>query len=180
MRDLEDLLSKLNPMAEEFVPPSLAAASPTAYAYYPTPTPSHVFPAVDGLAGPRPRVTPTNHLRSLFHLFPRLLLFLLILTLFVSSLLFSAEEGRRRRWRRRVRWPGPRREAPDEQPHQHGAARRGHPPHRLRLRHRSPGHPPPPPHMDPVHFSPFPPRYQSHNSISPVDLIRHADFLYFS
>ncbi|BAT03553.1 polyadenylate-binding protein-interacting protein 11 isoform X1 [Oryza sativa Japonica Group] len=55
MRDLEDLLSKLNPMAEEFVPPSLAAASPTAYAYYPTPTPSHVFPAVDGLAGPRPR-----------------------------------------------------------------------------------------------------------------------------
>ncbi|EEC82815.1 hypothetical protein OsI_27601 [Oryza sativa Indica Group] len=51
MRDLEDLLSKLNPMAEEFVPPSLAAASPTAYAYYPTPTPSHVFPA--GHAGKR-------------------------------------------------------------------------------------------------------------------------------
>uniref|UniRef100_A0A0E0LQM3 RRM domain-containing protein n=1 Tax=Oryza punctata TaxID=4537 RepID=A0A0E0LQM3_ORYPU len=38
MRDLEDLLSKLNPMAEEFVPPSLtaAAASPAAaYGYYP-------------------------------------------------------------------------------------------------------------------------------------------------
>lgn len=70
MRDLEDLLSKLNPMAEEFVPPSLAAASPTAYAYYPTPTPSHVFPAVDGLAGPRPRVTPTNHLRSFVSPFP--------------------------------------------------------------------------------------------------------------
>ncbi|GJN12597.1 hypothetical protein PR202_ga30886 [Eleusine coracana subsp. coracana] len=42
MRDLEDLLSKLNPMAEEFVPPSLASPvvapaplSPAAYGYYP-------------------------------------------------------------------------------------------------------------------------------------------------
>ncbi|KAL5203991.1 hypothetical protein ABZP36_008862 [Zizania latifolia] len=38
MWDLEDLLSKLNPMAEEFVPPSLAAAPAPgpAYGYYPT------------------------------------------------------------------------------------------------------------------------------------------------
>ncbi|XP_006659064.2 polyadenylate-binding protein-interacting protein 11 [Oryza brachyantha] len=43
MRDLEDLLSKLNPMAEEFVPPSLTVAphaqapapAPPAYGYYP-------------------------------------------------------------------------------------------------------------------------------------------------
>jgi hypothetical protein len=43
MRDLEDLLSKLNPMAEEFVPPSLASPaaltpaplSPAAYGFYP-------------------------------------------------------------------------------------------------------------------------------------------------
>uniref|UniRef100_A0A0D9X3U5 Uncharacterized protein n=1 Tax=Leersia perrieri TaxID=77586 RepID=A0A0D9X3U5_9ORYZ len=40
MRDLEDLLSKLNPMAEEFVPPSLASStplpfSPAAAGYYP-------------------------------------------------------------------------------------------------------------------------------------------------
>ncbi|XP_062191869.1 polyadenylate-binding protein-interacting protein 12-like isoform X2 [Phragmites australis] len=46
MRDLEELLSKLNPMAEEFVPPSLASPiaaaagapaplSPAAYGYYP-------------------------------------------------------------------------------------------------------------------------------------------------
>jgi hypothetical protein len=46
MRDLEDLLSKLNPMAEEFVPPSLASPvgagftmpaplSPDVYGYYP-------------------------------------------------------------------------------------------------------------------------------------------------
>uniref|UniRef100_A0A0E0LQM4 RRM domain-containing protein n=1 Tax=Oryza punctata TaxID=4537 RepID=A0A0E0LQM4_ORYPU len=71
MRDLEDLLSKLNPMAEEFVPPSLtaAAASPAAaYGYYPagggggggfaSPTGHRavVFPAaVDGLAGARGR-----------------------------------------------------------------------------------------------------------------------------
>ncbi|KAG8086656.1 hypothetical protein GUJ93_ZPchr0010g7270 [Zizania palustris] len=66
MRDLEDLLSKLNPMAEEFVPPSLAAAPAPgpAYGYYPTngggftPVASPTghsgvvgFPAVDGLGG---------------------------------------------------------------------------------------------------------------------------------
>jgi hypothetical protein len=47
MQDLEDLLSKLNPMVEEFVPPSLASPvgagftaptplSPDVYGYYPT------------------------------------------------------------------------------------------------------------------------------------------------
>ncbi|WVZ95401.1 hypothetical protein U9M48_041169 [Paspalum notatum var. saurae] len=56
MRDLEDLLSKLNPMAEEFVPPSLASPaagaglapaplSPAAYGYYPPP-PGAAFAAV--------------------------------------------------------------------------------------------------------------------------------------
>ena len=82
MRDLEELLSKLNPMAEEFVPPSLASPvaggpaalapvpallSPAAYGYYPAnagfavASPAHRgvvgFPAVaDGPAG-RGRVT---------------------------------------------------------------------------------------------------------------------------
>lgn len=78
MRDLEELLSKLNPMAEEFVPPSLASPvaavppvpaplSPAAYGYYPAnagfavASPGHRgvvgFPAVaDGPAG-RGRVT---------------------------------------------------------------------------------------------------------------------------
>ncbi|RLM61511.1 CID11 [Panicum miliaceum] len=69
MRDLEELLSKLNPMAEEFVPPSLASLapvpallSPAAYGYYPAnagfavASPGHRgvvgFPAVaDGPAG---------------------------------------------------------------------------------------------------------------------------------
>ncbi|RLN04845.1 uncharacterized protein C2845_PM13G01330 [Panicum miliaceum] len=79
MRDLEELLSKLNPMAEEFVPPSLASPvaagggaatlapvpaplSPAAYGYYPAnagfavASPGHrgvvSFPAVaDGPAG---------------------------------------------------------------------------------------------------------------------------------
>lgn len=64
MRDLEDLLSKLNPMAEEFVPPSLAAppAHAAAYGYYPNgggfapvASPGHRgvvgFPAADGLGG---------------------------------------------------------------------------------------------------------------------------------
>ncbi|KAJ1266955.1 hypothetical protein BS78_07G019500 [Paspalum vaginatum] len=80
MRDLEDLLSKLNPMAEEFVPPSLAspaaAAAPplspaaaAAYGYYPppgaafaaVPSPAHRgvvgFPpaAADGTAAARGR-----------------------------------------------------------------------------------------------------------------------------
>ncbi|KAF0928966.1 hypothetical protein E2562_011058 [Oryza meyeriana var. granulata] len=69
MRDLEDLLSKLNPMVEEFVPPSLAAATPAtapvpaACGYYPNggwftlavlpmATRHRIvvrFPAVDGL-----------------------------------------------------------------------------------------------------------------------------------
>ena len=42
MRDLEELLSKLNPMAEEFVPPSLAtsvAGGPGATALAPVPVP---------------------------------------------------------------------------------------------------------------------------------------------
>jgi hypothetical protein len=86
MRDLEELLSKLNPMAEEFVPPSLtspvaaagpgggapaalapAPLSPAAYGYYPAnggfavASPGHRgvvgFPGVaDGHAG-RGRVT---------------------------------------------------------------------------------------------------------------------------
>jgi len=78
MRDLEELLSKLNPMAEEFVPPSLASPaaalapapaplSPAASGYYPAnagfavASPAHRgvvgFPAVaDGPAG-RGRVT---------------------------------------------------------------------------------------------------------------------------
>lgn len=67
MRDLEELLSKLNPMAEEFVPPSLAAhpMPPPAYAGYypngpgggfaPVASPGHRgvvgFPAGDGLGG---------------------------------------------------------------------------------------------------------------------------------
>uniref|UniRef100_A0A0D9X3U3 RRM domain-containing protein n=2 Tax=Leersia perrieri TaxID=77586 RepID=A0A0D9X3U3_9ORYZ len=68
MRDLEDLLSKLNPMAEEFVPPSLASStplpfSPAAAGYYPnggfaSPSPTGPragvvgFLPIDG-AGPR-------------------------------------------------------------------------------------------------------------------------------
>ena len=82
MRDLEELLSKLNSIAEEFVPPSLASPvaggpaalapvpallSPAAYGYYPAnagfavASPAHRgvvgFPAVaDGPAG-RGRVT---------------------------------------------------------------------------------------------------------------------------
>uniref|UniRef100_A0ACD5WX32 Uncharacterized protein n=1 Tax=Avena sativa TaxID=4498 RepID=A0ACD5WX32_AVESA len=65
MRDLEELLSKLNPMAEEFVPPSLAAhpVPPPLYGgYYPNgggfapiASPGHRgvvgFPAADGLGG---------------------------------------------------------------------------------------------------------------------------------
>ncbi|KAM0838182.1 hypothetical protein ACQ4PT_061146 [Festuca glaucescens] len=66
MRDLEELLSKLNPMAEEFVPPSLAAhpVPPPLYAgYYPNggagfapiASPGHRgvvgFPAADGFGG---------------------------------------------------------------------------------------------------------------------------------
>ncbi|XP_062195384.1 polyadenylate-binding protein-interacting protein 11-like isoform X2 [Phragmites australis] len=73
MRDLEELLSKLNPMAEEFVPPSLASPvaagagatpaplSPAAYGYYPAnggfaaSSPGHSgvvgFPTGDGPAG---------------------------------------------------------------------------------------------------------------------------------
>jgi hypothetical protein len=82
MRDLEELLSKLNPMAQEFVPPSLAAAHPVLpppplYAgYYPNggpypnggagfapiASPGHrgvvAFPAPDGLGG-RGRVRKT-------------------------------------------------------------------------------------------------------------------------
>uniref|UniRef100_A0A8R7R3V0 RRM domain-containing protein n=2 Tax=Triticinae TaxID=1648030 RepID=A0A8R7R3V0_TRIUA len=49
MRDLEELLSKLNPMAEEFVPPSLAAhpMPPPPYAgYYPNGPPAAGFAPV--------------------------------------------------------------------------------------------------------------------------------------
>jgi hypothetical protein len=86
MRDLEDLLSKLNPMAEEFVPPSLASPgfaapaplSPAAYGYYPAanagfPVPSPAghrgvvgFPAPgDGHAGRGARVRILRHVSGL-------------------------------------------------------------------------------------------------------------------
>ncbi|TVU43618.1 hypothetical protein EJB05_10103 [Eragrostis curvula] len=63
MRDLEDLLSKLNPMAEEFVPPSLAspvaAAAPGATAGFAAPAPLSpaafgYYPANGGFAVPSP------------------------------------------------------------------------------------------------------------------------------
>jgi len=87
MRDLEELLSKLNPMAEEFVPPSLASPaaalapapapaplSPAAYGYYPAnagfavASPAHRgvvgFPAVAD--GPAARGRVTSHRSSPF------------------------------------------------------------------------------------------------------------------
>lgn len=45
MRDLEDLLSKLNPMAEEFVPPSLASPVATAAVAVAGPGPGPLTPA---------------------------------------------------------------------------------------------------------------------------------------
>nr|CAB3479769.1 unnamed protein product [Digitaria exilis] len=47
MRDLEELLSKLNPMAEEFVPPSLASPVAAA-AVAPAPVPAPLSPAAFG------------------------------------------------------------------------------------------------------------------------------------
>uniref|UniRef100_A0A804NNI7 RRM domain-containing protein n=1 Tax=Zea mays TaxID=4577 RepID=A0A804NNI7_MAIZE len=48
MRDLEDLLSKLNPMAEEFVPPSLASPISGAGAGHGALTPAPLSPAAYG------------------------------------------------------------------------------------------------------------------------------------
>jgi hypothetical protein len=154
MRDLEDLLSKLNPMAEEFVPPSLASPaaltpaplSPAAYGFYPAgagfavASPGHGgvvgFPAVADAHAARGRV------RTLLQILAcppppcgpaRVGSVSDVSQLMIRS---AAEEGRSRR---RVQRPRSPRQEADQQPHQHGAARRDHPPHRLRLRHRSPG-----------------------------------------
>ncbi|KAL6856896.1 hypothetical protein ACP4OV_018278 [Aristida adscensionis] len=48
MRDLEELLSKLNPMAEEFVPPSLASPAAAAAGAVPAPAPAPLSPAAYG------------------------------------------------------------------------------------------------------------------------------------
>jgi hypothetical protein len=154
MRDLEDLLSKLNPMAEEFVPPSLASPvgaglppSPAAYGYYPAnagfaaPSPA----AHRGVVGfPFGRGARVRVLRQV----PGFALFSLVPMSAADVMtwwaVLPAEErgsGARR--------PRPPRQAPEQQPHHHGAARRGHPPHRLRLRHRSPGQ-----RADPARFIP--------------------------
>ena len=66
MRDLEELLSKLNPMAEEFVPPSLAssvAGGPAALAPVPallSPPPTVTTPPTPASRSPRRRTAASS------------------------------------------------------------------------------------------------------------------------